>query len=163
MAARLLRALHRAEDLLLAALLSALLLLACVQIGLRLFADSGLSWAEPLSRSGVFWLAMLGGLAATRGGRHIAIDALPRLLPPLGRRLLWAVAQLSAATVCLLLAWYSSGLLRLEFEAPVPWVAGIPSAWPMLPLPLGFALMSLRFLVAGWVGPVEPVSEPDRR
>lgn len=150
---RLLRRLHRAEDLLLASVLAALLLLAVGQIGLRLLFDTGLTWAEPLSRSGVFWLAMLGGLGATRGGKHIAIDALPRLLRPAGRRVMWCIAQLAAAGVCGVLAWQSVGLLRFEFEAPVPWVAGLSSGWPMLALPLGFALMSLRFVVAACVRP----------
>lgn len=150
---RLLRGLHRTEDLLLATLLAALLLLAVTQIGLRLLLDTGLAWAEPLSRSGVFWLAMLGGLGATRGGKHIAIDALPRVLPLLGRRVMWGIAQLAASCICAVLAWHSVGLVRLEFEAPVPWVAGISSGWPMLVLPLGFALMSLRFLAAAMVMP----------
>ncbi|HEX5755002.1 MAG TPA: TRAP transporter small permease [Arenimonas sp.] len=154
-----LRWLHRGEDLLLAGLLGALLLLAVTQIGLRLFFDSGLAWAEPMSRSGVFWLAMLGGLAATRSGKHIAIDALPRVLPPLGRRVMWVVAQLSASGVCALLAWHGAGLVRFEFEAPVPWVAGISSGWPMMVLPLGFALMALRFLVAAACKPIDPTHD----
>ncbi|MCB1566462.1 MAG: TRAP transporter small permease subunit, partial [Xanthomonadales bacterium] len=49
-------------------------------------------WSEPVSRLLVLWLALLGGLAATREGKHIAIDALPRLLPPLWRRIAWSVS-----------------------------------------------------------------------
>lgn len=145
--------LHRVEDGLLAVLLGALLLLSVAQIALRLAFDSGLDWAEPVSRAGVLWLALLGALGATRTGKHIAIDALPRALPPAAQRVLWAIAQVAAAVVALWLAWLGVGLVGLEREAPVPFVAGIPSWVPMLALPVGFGLMGLRFLVAAALPP----------
>jgi TRAP-type C4-dicarboxylate transport system permease small subunit len=153
---RLLRGLHRAEDLLLASLLGGLLLLALVQIGLRVFFNSGLEWAEPVGRMGVLWLALLGALGATRARRHIAIDALPRILPPRWHRLAWAISQLAAAVICGLLAWYGWGMVQLEREVPGLFVPGIPSWWPMLAFPAGFALMSLRFLVSAFGEPPEP-------
>lgn len=152
-AARWLARLHRAEDGLLAALLGALLLLSLAQIGLRVFFDQGLAWAEPLSRAGVLWLALLGALGATRGHRHIAIDALPRVLPPRARRVAWAVAHLGAAACCAYLAWLGAGLVGIEREAPVPFVGAIPSWVPMLALPAGFGLMALRFVLSALAEP----------
>ncbi len=149
--------LHRAEDGLLAALLGSLLLLSVAQIVLRVAFDSGLSWAEPVSRSGVLFLALLGALGATRSGKHIAIDALPRFLPPGPRRAVWVISQLAAASVSLALAWLGAGMVAMEREAPVPFVAGIPSWVPMLVIPLGFGLMGLRFLVAARMEPPAPV------
>ncbi len=156
MTLRLLRGLHRAEDFLLAGLLAGLLLLALAQIGLRLFFNSGLEWAEPVSRIGVLWLALLGALGATRARRHIAIDALARVLPPRGRRVAWAVSQLATAVICAMLAWYGWGMVLLEQEVPGLFVPGIPSWWPMLAFPAGFALMSLRFAVSAFGQPPEP-------
>lgn len=153
---RILRGLHRAEDILLACLLGGLLLLALVQIGLRIFLHSGLEWAEPVSRIGVLWLALLGALGATRTRRHIAIDALPRILPPRLHRASWILAQLAAAAVCALLAWYGWGMVELEQEMPSLFVPGIPSWWPMLAFPIAFALMSMRFVVSAFAGPPEP-------
>jgi len=158
MAQRWLDRLHRAEDGLLAGLLGALLLLAVSQIGLRLFFDSGLSWAEPVSRAGVLWLALLGALGATRTGKHIAIDALPRFLAPPAQRWAWRMSQLAAAAVSLALAWLGAGMVLMEREAPVPFVAGIPSWVPMMVVPLGFGLMGLRFIVAAWTDPPEIVA-----
>lgn len=140
--------LHQAEDVMLAALLGSLLLLSVAQIALRLFFDTGLSWAEPVGRTGVLWLALLGALGATRGRRHIAIDALPRLLPPGPRRLAWLIAQAATAVLCAGMAWLGWGLVQLEREMPLPFVAGIPSWVPMLALPVGFGLMALRFALA---------------
>jgi TRAP-type C4-dicarboxylate transport system permease small subunit len=157
---RLLVGLHRAEDLLLAALLGGLLLLAIVQIGLRLFFDSGLSWAEPVSQLGVLWLALLGALGAARSNRHIAIDAVPRLLPPPLRRAVWALTQLAAAVVCALLAWYGWGMVQFEREAPAQFVKGVPSWWPMLCFPLGFGLLALRMAMAAFLPPAVDESAP---
>jgi TRAP-type C4-dicarboxylate transport system permease small subunit len=150
---RLLRGLHRAEDFLLAGLLGVLLLLSVVQIGLRVFFDTGLEWAEPVSRMGVLWLALFGALGAARSHRHIAIDALPRLLPPPARRAVWVLTQLATATVCGLLAWYGWGMVGMEREAPSVFVTGVASWWPMLVFPFGFALLALRFAVSAFAPP----------
>ena len=152
---RLLAIVHRAEDWLLAGLLGALVLVALVQIGLRMFFESGLTWAEPVSQMGVLWLALLGALGAARSHRHIAIDALPRLRPPFGRRAAWIVAQLATAGICGALAWYGWGMLAMEREAPGWFVEGIPSWWPMLAFPVGFGLLSLRFLLSAFGPPAE--------
>lgn len=153
---RLLKALYWAEDLLLALLVSALLLLAVSQIGLRMFFHTGLDWAEPISRVGVLWLAMLAALGAARTRRHIAIDALPKILPAFWRKVAWIVSQLATAVICGMLAWYSYGMVQMERSAPAVFVPGIPSWWPMLIMPAGFALMSLRFAVAAFGAPHEP-------
>jgi C4-dicarboxylate transporter DctQ subunit len=153
---RLLRGLHRAEDVLLALLVSALLLLSLVQIGLRMFLHTGLDWAEPISRVGVLWLALLGALGAARAHRHIAIDALPKILPPIWRRVCWGISQMATASICGAMAWYSFGMVQMEREAPSVFVQGVPSWWPMLILPFGFGLMSLRFAVAAFGQPPEP-------
>jgi C4-dicarboxylate transporter, DctQ subunit len=150
---RLLRGLHRAEDGLLAALLGVLLLLAVLQIALRVFFNTGLEWAEPVSRMGVLWVALFGALGAARSHRHIAIDALPRLLPPVARRAAWAVTQLAAAVVCFLLAWYGWGMVQMELEMPAVFVPGVASWWPMLAFPAGFLLLAVRFVVSAFAVP----------
>lgn len=146
---RLLSWLHRAEDGLLAVSTLALLLLAVAEIVLRIGFDTGLTWSDPVARRGVLWLAMLGALGAARRHRHIAIDALPRVLPPVWRRAAWMLSQLAAAAVSGLLAFYSVSLVRMEIQTPVQFVADVPSWVPMLILPAGFAVIALRLLLAG--------------
>lgn len=148
--------LHRFETYLLATLLIALLLMSVAQIMLRVFFDTGLFWAEPVSRQGVLWLALLGALSATREKKHIAIDALPRFLPKKSQQLVWTVSQLAAAVVAGALAWYGWGMVQLEREAPGVFVADIPSWWPMCAFVAGFGLISLRFIFAAFGKPAEP-------
>ena len=155
MLSRLLARLHQIEDLLLAALLGSLVLIALAQISLRLFFESGLTWAEPVSQMGVLWLALLGALGAARSHRHIAVDALPRLMPPFWRRVSWVVSQLATAVVCGLLAWYGWGMLQMEQEAPGVFITGVSSWVPMLVFPIGFGLLSLRFVISAFAQPPE--------
>jgi TRAP-type C4-dicarboxylate transport system permease small subunit len=159
---RWLQRLHRAEDLLLAGLLLALLLLAVAQIALRLLFDTGLEWAEPMSRAGVLWLALLGALGATRARKHIAIDALPRVLQPRAQRVAWVISHVAAAIIAATLAWLGAGMVGLEREAPVPFVAGIASWVPMLAFPAGFGLMALRFLLVAALPPSAGTIEEGR-
>ena len=61
--------LHRFEDVLLALLLTAMILLAPLQIVLRHGFDGGISWADPLLRVGVLWLGLLGSVECEGGDR----------------------------------------------------------------------------------------------
>jgi C4-dicarboxylate transporter, DctQ subunit len=148
--------LHRFETYLLASLLAALLVMSVLQIVLRVFFDTGFLWAEPVSRQGVLWLALLGALGATRDKKHISVDALQRILSVKARQITWSISQLSAAIVCAALAWYGWGMVQLEREAPGNFIHGIPAWWPMLVFVLGFALMSLRLLICATSKPPEP-------
>lgn len=150
------QALHRFETYLLAALLTALLLMSVAQIVMRVFFDTGFIWAEAVSRQGVLWLALLGALSATREKKHISIDALPRLLPPGSRQFVWTITQLAAAAITAALTWYGWGMVQLEREAPGMFVADIPTWWPMSVFVAGFALISLRFVFAAFSKPAEP-------
>jgi C4-dicarboxylate transporter DctQ subunit len=150
--------LHRFETYLLAALLTALLLLSVAQILLRVFFDTGFLWFEPASRQGVLWLALLGALSATREKKHISIDALPRFLPEKARKIVWTLTQMAAATITAGLTWYGWGMVQLEREAPGAFVGDIPSWWPMCIFVVGFGLISLRFVFAAFDKPAEPIA-----
>lgn len=155
---RLLRGLHRLEDGLLAALLLLLLLLAVAQIAMRWVADTGWLEGETVQRTLVLWIALLGALGAARERRHLALDLLPRLLPPRGRRIVWALAQLIAAALCAVMAWYGWSLIELEREAPGILFVGVPTWAGMLVIPFGFAVLTLRFLIAIALGPPSEAS-----
>ncbi len=138
------RWLHRFEDALLAALVTALLVGAGLQVLLRAFFDIGVVWLDPLLRALVLWLAMLGALAAARSDRHISIELVSRFLGARGQRVLRGFGLLFGAAVCALLAWFAVSLVRLEMQYPQMAFAQVPSWLVMLILPLGFGLLALR-------------------
>ncbi len=106
--------LARGEAVLAAALLLAMIALAALQALLRNAALLGFGWAndtlgaladvDPFLQKGTLWLAFLGASLATHSDKHIAIDLLPRLLPPRGRAALRAVVSLASAIIAFYLA-----------------------------------------------------------
>ncbi|MGD8932537.1 MAG: TRAP transporter small permease [Chromatiales bacterium] len=150
------RLLLRIEDGLLVVLLSGMILLASAQILLRNLFDSGLIWADPTLRVLVLWLTMLGAMVATREHHHIHIDLLGRFLPPRLRPWIQGLTDLFAALVCGLLAWHSGRFVWLEFQDGGILFATLPAWLCELVMPLGFGVMSLRFLLQ--VGRPQPLS-----
>jgi TRAP-type C4-dicarboxylate transport system permease small subunit len=154
--ASLYRLLLRIEDALLVVLLSGMILLASAQILLRNLWDSGLIWADPLLRVLVLWLTMLGAMAATRERHHIQIDLLSRFLSARKQRVVRGLTDLFAALVCGLLAWHSGRFVWFEFQDGGILFATLPAWVCESVMPLGFAVMSLRFLLQ--VGKDQPGS-----
>lgn len=142
-----LRFLHRLEDGFLALLLASMIGLAVLQILLRNFGASSLIWIDPLLRIEVLWLGLLGAAAAARSGRHITIDVLePVLRDPTKARLL-RLANLAAAVICALVAWYSLQFVLLEMQYPTSAVLGFSTWHFQTVIPFSFALMATRFLL----------------
>lgn len=136
------------EDALLIGVFAVMLLLAGAQIVMRNFFDAGFAWIDPVLRVLVLWVAMLGAVTATREDRHISIDVLSRFAPP--RLLPWLkrVIALATAIVCALLAWHTFRFVRDEYAWSDVEIAGLPVwIWQSI-LPLGFTLMTARFLFA---------------
>lgn len=139
--------LHRLEDLLLALLLGAMILIASSQILLRNLFDWSFAWGDPLTRLLVLWVGLLGALAATRENRHISIDVLSHLLPPRGRAASQALGSLFAAAVCAVVAWYASAFVWDERVGGGAGLLGLPEWLLHAVVPAGFALIALRYLL----------------
>ena len=87
--------LHRVEDAVLALLLGAMILLAPLQIALRLFFNEGLTWADPLIRVLVLWVGLFGAISASRGALPVrcSMPKLTAVLPENARCCGWQEAQ----------------------------------------------------------------------
>lgn len=152
---RALRTLHRAEDLLLALALIVLVLLAAAQILLRTVFDTGLLWLDPLLRTLVLWVAMLGAMVAAREGRHIGLDLFGRVLPLRPLRMVRFVTHLFAAAVCAILAWHALRMVLDEHEIGTMAFASVPGWLAQSILPVALAVIALRLLI-GAVRPAPP-------
>lgn len=142
--------LHRAENWLLAFLVLVLVGLAGAQIVLRVFFETGLAWADSFSRTLVLWTGMLGALAAVRDDRHIALDVLQRFLSPRVQRVARFATLGSAALLCAAIAWYSTGLVAIDYAEGLQSgggsvIAALRACLAESILPVAFGLMALRF------------------
>jgi TRAP-type C4-dicarboxylate transport system permease small subunit len=151
--------LERLEDAVLVFLLSVMVLLAGGQILLRNSFDAGLFWADPLLRVLVLWVGMVGAMAAARADRHITVDVLSRLLSARARRHTRALTDACTAVVCAVLAWHAGRLVVAEYQGGAIAFADVPAWVCELILPLGFAVMGLRYLALG-VGRLREVPPP---
>lgn len=142
-----LRWVHRLEDGLIAVVLGAMVLLAGGQILARNLLAGGAGWVDPLLRVLVLWAGLLGAVAASRADKHIAIDAIPRALPPRLRCLARGFTCSFTAAVAGLIAVHSARFVAMDREAGTVAFAGVPTWVLELVLPVAFALISLRYLL----------------
>jgi C4-dicarboxylate transporter DctQ subunit len=143
------RWLEHLEEGLVAVLMAAMTVTAFAQVVARYVFNYSFVWA--LELNGVFfaWLIFVGMSYGVRVGAHIGIDAFVKTLRPGAARAVGLVAAALCVVYALIVAvggWrYVSKMFDVGIEMqdmPVPqWV-------PRLVLPLGFALLALRFVQA---------------
>jgi len=138
----------RLEDGLLVALLAIVIVLSTTQIGLRGLFNAGLVWVDPLLRVLVLWLGLTGASVASRANNHIKIDLISRYFSRRGNLIIQAVTCLFTGLVCVILAWHGGRWVRLEYLDGMRGFAGSP-AWLLESIvPLAFALIGLRYVLA---------------
>jgi len=142
---------HRVEDALLAALLTAMIGLAATQILLRNLFDSGIVWIDPLLRVLVLWLGLVGAMVATRNNKHIAIDVLTRYVKGRLQYLLQALVEQLSAWTCLVIAIHGFNWVWLDFADGLEAFSGIPSWLLEIIIPLSFAVIGLRYMLMSWI------------
>lgn len=146
---------RRLETLLLTLLLLGIVVLAALQIVLRNVFSYSIFWADDLIRIAVLWIAMVGGMAASRESRHIAIGIVPRYFPPAWHGPAAIIAASFAAVVSAVLAWQSGRFVLDSYSYGDSLQIGWP-AWPVqVVMPVGFAVIAWRFAtdaLAAWRG-----------
>jgi len=135
------------EETFLCLLLSAMIILACMQIFFRFFFAGGFAWADPLLRYLVLWAGLFGAVVATKRGKHISIDILSHLLPATFKPWLQAGLNLFSAGICIVLTYAAVNFVRDEALYGGRGLLHIPSWGLNLAFPIAFGFISLRFLI----------------
>lgn len=144
---RLLRIINGVEDGLLVLMLATMVVLAVAQIAWRNFFGAGISWADPLLRTLVLWVALSGAVIASRTDNHIRIDFFTRYFSIKTFAALQRLVYLFSASVCALIAWHAARFVHMEHEFGAIAFAGIPTWVTALIIPIGFFLMALRYFL----------------
>ncbi len=139
--------LNHLEDAILVSILTAMLVLASVQILARNFFQAGILWGDILVRVMVLWVGLIGAMVAARRNQHISIDIVSRLLPQRMKKAVNAVLNLFAAVVCGIVAYSSLRLVRLEYLDGAVAFGAIPTWTLESIIPLSFGVMALRYFV----------------
>ncbi|MFA5371424.1 MAG: TRAP transporter small permease [Sideroxydans sp.] len=139
--------LKRLDEWLIAILLAAMTLLTFSQVVMRYVFNSGFTWAVELTTILFAFMIFIGISYGVRVGAHIGVDALVKLFTPGIRRIVSSVAVI----LCLVYAGmviYGS----MEYVLKMKKVGieledmAIPMWMVRAILPVGFALLALRFL-----------------
>lgn len=141
------RIIHKLENSLLVVALISMLTMALVQIFLRNFFDSGILWAESFLRILVLWVGVLGAMVATREDNHINIDVISRYLSSTWQKIARLIGNLFAAVICALVSWHSLTLVQFEYVDETIAFGVVPMWICQAILPVGFGIMSLRFVI----------------
>ena len=137
--------LHRIEDTLLVTILLAMVTLAFSQIVMRNFLGTGSIWLDPLLRVLVLWVGLLGALVATRQNKQISVDVLTRFLPERLKMISDIITRTFAAIISAIIAWHSFLFLIDEWNSGAMAFASVPAWLPESIIPIGFAIIALRY------------------
>ena len=139
---RLFDAIDRAAELLVAAFLAVILLIALIQVGNRFVINSSLSWSEEAQIFGHIWIVFLGIPIALRRNSHLYIETYCDKLPARARlvfdvcvELLWGAFGVSLAV----LGWMVASVAHMQ-ESPG---LEIPMSWPYGAMVVGGAYLTL--------------------
>jgi TRAP-type C4-dicarboxylate transport system permease small subunit len=144
---KLMRLVDKGEELVLCLLLFVMIVLACIQIILRTFFDSGLLWADPLLRYLVIWCGLLGAVAATGQGKHIALDLTGKHLSTTLRAWLDLTTYLFSTLAAFGLTWAGCRFLQNEIEFGGDGPFAIPLWFWNGIFPLAFGLIAMKYFV----------------
>lgn len=148
---RFIRVIDKTEDILLSLVLLSMILLACTQIFLRTFLSSGLLWADPLLRYLVLWSGLLGAVAATGQGKHIALDIVGRKMPKTIAPWLTLLTHIFCCLASAGLTW--AGIIFIQGE--LEFASGGPLSLPLwfwnAIFPIAFGLIFLKYLFLSYL------------
>ena len=142
------RLFRKLEVALLSLIFIAIVVLGLTQIGLRNLADSSLPWSDAAMRAGVLWIAMIASCIAAAESKHIRIDVLSKLLPPVWARWIGRLLLFATGVICIAMVYASLPVVRLELEFQELAFLNVPRWLVLAIIPTGFILMALRFMGA---------------
>ncbi len=106
-------------------------------------------WAAELSQLCLIWGCLIGMPWLLAARRHIAVDAVIRLLPPTAQNRIEAAAMLLVAGFSAMVAWHGWGIFWDSFERgrTTGSMLDLPSWVVELAVPVGFVLLLAQALI----------------
>jgi TRAP-type C4-dicarboxylate transport system permease small subunit len=124
-----------------------MILIACLQIVLRTFFASGLLWADSLLRYLVLWCGLIGAVAATGQGKHIALDIFGKRIPTTLKPWITLLTYLFCVATGAGLTWAACRFLAGEIEFGGGGPLSLPLWFWNAIFPLAFGLITLKYLI----------------
>ncbi len=127
-------------------ILGSMVLLSFLQVLMRNFFDTGILWGDIFLRHLVLWVGFIGASLATREEKHINIDLLTRLIPQKIVPFAKIIIDITSVIICLVLVKAGWEFVSMEIESNTTLFQNVPSWYFEIIIPVGFALIALRFV-----------------
>ena len=130
------------------ALLFAMMVMICADVGLRTFGVGSVPWSNEVSEYILYISTFIAAPWLLRWGKHVRLDLVLRALPThLGWLMEWLVdlvgiavcATLTVAGLRILLSSQANGNIVLK-------TLSFPEWWLMIPIPVTFFLLTIEFM-----------------
>jgi len=125
---RVVDALMRAIEITIMFALIIMVVLIFTNVVMRYGFGSGLAFSDEISRYCFVWLVFLGAIVALRQHAHLGMDSLVSRLPPLGKKICFALSHLLMLYGCVVF-FLGSWTHTLIGQANKSAVTGIPLSW----------------------------------
>ena len=117
---RVIDAFCRAVTFLMAVALMVMVVLVFGNVVLRYGFNSSITVSEEVSRWLFVWITFMGAVVALREHTHLGTDVLVSRLPPLGKKICYAVAHLTMLYVCYLIFRGSLEQTKINMDVLAP-------------------------------------------
>jgi C4-dicarboxylate transporter, DctQ subunit len=139
------------EEGLIIVLMGAMTLLTFGQVVARYVFNYSFVWALELTGVMFAWLIFVGMSYGVRVGAHIGIDAAVKLLGERAARIVGGIALVLCIVYALIVLWGGSLYVIKMYDVGIEMQdMPVPQWVPRLVLPLGYLMLTLRFVQALW-------------
>mgnify|MGYP001591433699 CR=1 FL=1 len=128
--------------------LGVMIVMAFGQVVLRNFFNSSIEWGDVFLRHLVLWVGFFGATIATGEGRHLKIEFLAKMVNARTRKIFFIITNIFASIVCYFLFRASLVFITMERESASILILNFPTWYFITILPVGYAMISFRFVVA---------------
>ena len=147
-----LRVIHRIENAFSSVLLILIAVLPAAEIVARGVFSTGIHSSADILQHLVLWLTCLGGAITSREGKHITLSVGVDLIREPWKRWIRTATGFLGATVAAAMTWSAVSLVLIGFD-PTRSIAFVPIQLAVAVIPVGFLLITLRFVTRAPVGP----------
>jgi len=140
--------LEKFEGFLVVLFLILMIVFSFLQVILRNFFHTGITWADVFTKHLVLWVGFLGAALATREERHINIEILTKFLSPQMKDVSKVIVNLFATFISILLLRASYIFIIMEKNESFGSVfLNLPRWIAEIIIPVGFLLITIHFVL----------------
>ncbi|MEG0774718.1 TRAP transporter small permease [Clostridium sp.] len=109
--------LFKSIEVLMAIMLGGMIVLVFMNVILRYFFNSGITWSEEMARYLFLWLTFIGAIGAMRDNAHLGVDTIIKRLKPKTQKVVYIFGQLITLAIMIMLAQGSFNLTLINLDS----------------------------------------------